>query len=106
MTTPFTLLTDLAQLVVPPDDGTLSRTIFQDGRLKAVMFGFSAGHELSQHTASTPAIMHFLQGNASITLGSDQHEVGPGTWAHMDANLTHSVRTKSPVLMLLLLLKD
>ena len=105
MTTPYTMLADLAQLVPPPNDGTLSRTIFQDERLKAVVFGFSVGQELSEHTASTPAIMHFLQGEASITLGPDLHEVGPGSWVHMNPNLPHSIRTKSPVVMLLLLLK-
>ncbi len=29
----------------------------------------------------------------------------PGTWAHMPAGLKHSVRAKTPVVMLLILLK-
>ncbi len=54
------LLTDLARQIEVPTDGTLSRTIHQDERLKVVLFAFSAGQELSEHTASMPAIMHFL----------------------------------------------
>ncbi len=101
----YTYLADLLREVQPPADGTLSRTLHQDERLKAVLFGFAAGQELSEHTASTPAVMHFLKGEATITLGGDQAEVGPGAWIHMTAGLRHSIRTRTPVVMLLLLLK-
>jgi quercetin dioxygenase-like cupin family protein len=105
MTTPYTLLADLAQQVETPADGTLSRTIYHDERLKVVLFSFSAGQELSEHTASTPAIMHFLRGESDVTLGSDKVAANAGTWIHMPAQLPHSIYTKTPVVMLLLLLK-
>lgn len=101
----YTHLADVAGEIEPPLDGTLSRTLYQDDHLKAVLFGFAAGQELSEHTASKPAIMHFLKGHATVTLGPDQTEVGPGAWIHMTANLPHSIRTTTPVVMLLLLLK-
>jgi quercetin dioxygenase-like cupin family protein len=106
MTTPYTLLTDLAHQVEMPADGTLSRTIYQDERLKVVLFGFSAGQELSEHTASTPAIMHFLTGESDVTLGPDKLVANAGTWIHMPPQLPHSIRTKTPVVMLLSLLKN
>jgi quercetin dioxygenase-like cupin family protein len=105
MPTPYTCYLDLAAEVDPPADGTLSRTIFQDERLKAVLFAFSAGQELSEHTASTPAIMHFLNGEAQITLGNDRIVAKAGTWVHMQPNLKHSIRADTAVSMLLLLLK-
>jgi hypothetical protein len=70
----YTLLVDLAKEVQPPNKGILSRTLFNDDRLKAVIFGFVQGEELSEHTASMPAILHFLQGEATVTLGDDKHE--------------------------------
>ena len=76
----YTLFLDLAQEVQPPDKGILSRTLFNDDRLKVVLFGFGQGEELSEHTASMPAVLHFLQGEATITLGDDRHEARPGTW--------------------------
>lgn len=106
MNTNYTLLHDLVHQVEVPADGTLSRTIYQDEKLKAVLFGFSAGQELSEHTASTPAVMHFLAGEAVVGLGNDTVETSPGTWIHMPALLPHSIRTKTPVIMLLLLLKQ
>jgi quercetin dioxygenase-like cupin family protein len=105
MAIPYTLFADLAKQVEPPADGTLSKTIFQDDGLKVVLFGFAAGQELSEHTASTPAIMHFLNGESDVTLGADKISANAGTWIHMPAQLPHSIRTKTPVVMLLLLLK-
>jgi quercetin dioxygenase-like cupin family protein len=106
MSANYTLLAELAKQVEMPQDGTLSRTIHLDDHLKAVMFAFSAGQELSEHTASTPAIMHFLEGEADVGLGPDPVSAGPGTWIHMAAQLPHSIRAKTPVKMLLLLLKQ
>jgi quercetin dioxygenase-like cupin family protein len=106
MTPLFTLFADLAAEVEPPADGTLSRTLFQDEQLKAVLFGFAAGQELSEHTASTPAIMHFVRGEAEVTLGAEKTLARAGTWIHMTAQLPHSICARTPVVMLLLLLKN
>lgn len=105
MSDPYTLVDNLAAEIEPPSDGTLSRTVHQDERLKVVLFGFSAGQELSEHTASTPAIMHFLNGEATVTLGGEAVAVKAGTWIHMPPNLKHSIRAETPVSMLLILLK-
>ena len=101
----YTLFLDLAKEVQPPDKGILSRSLFNDDRLKAVIFGFAQGEELSEHTASMPAVLHFLQGEAKLTLGDDTLEAKPGTWVHMPRSLRHSIQAKTPVVMLLLLLK-
>lgn len=101
----YTHIVDLAKEVDPPEDGILTRTLFNDDDVKAVIFGFGQGEELSEHTASMPAILHFIQGEATLILGDDTVETQPGTWVHMPANLPHSVKTKTPVVMLLLLLK-
>ena len=73
--------------------------------VKAVIFGFAQDEELSEHTASMPAIMHFLQGEAKVTLGDDTLEAKPRTWIHMPTGQRHSIQAKTPVVMLLLLLK-
>jgi quercetin dioxygenase-like cupin family protein len=105
MTTGYTYLVDLAREVQPPEKGILSRTLHNDERLKAVIFGFAHGEELSEHTASMAAILHFLQGEAGLTLGNDKLEASPGTWVHMPTGLRHSIQAKTPVVMLLLLMK-
>ena len=101
----YTHITNLAKEVEPPEDGILTRTLLNDDNVKAVIFGFGQGEELSEHTASMPGILQFLQGEATLTLGDDSVQAQPGTWIHMEPNLKHSVKTKTQVVMLLLLLK-
>ena len=105
MTIEYTHFVDLAGEVEPPEDGILTRTLFNDDDVKAVIFGFGTGEELSEHTASMPAILHFVQGEATVTLADDTIQAQSGSWVHMPANLKHSIKTSSPVVMLLLLLK-
>ena len=103
--TAYMHINDLAKEARPPDKGILSRTLFNDDRLKAVIFGFAQGEELSEHTASMPAILHFLQGEATVALGDDKHDAKAGTWVHMPTGQRHSIQAKTPVVMLLLLMK-
>ncbi len=105
MTTTYTHFSDLAKEVQAPDRGILSRTLYSDDRLKVVLFGFGQDEELSEHTASMPAVLHFLQGEATMTLGDDRHEVRPGAWVHMPTGMRHSIQARTPLVMLLLLLK-
>ena len=88
-----------------PTDGILSRTVYEDPTLKVVMFGFDTGQELSEHTASVPAIIEVLEGQAELRLGADVVQAGPGAWARMEANLPHAVKAKTPVKMLLLMMR-
>lgn len=104
MDTPYTLVVDLAKELTPPANGILSRTLFTGERLKAVGFGFAPG-EQSEHTASFPAIIHLLSGDATVTLGPDRHELSAGAWMHLTPKLPHSIHAKNPVTLLLLLLK-
>jgi len=101
----YTVFLDLAKEVQSPDKGILSRTLFNDERLKAVAFGFAQDEELSEHTASMPAVLHFLQGEANVTLGDEAVNAKAGTWVHMPKGLRHSIQAKTPVFMLLLLMK-
>jgi quercetin dioxygenase-like cupin family protein len=105
MSTNYTHFLDLAKEAEPPADGILSKTIFQDDRVKAVIFGFGQGQELSEHTAAKPAMLFFVKGEATLGLGDDIQEAQPGTLVHIPANLKHSIKAKTPVVMLLILLK-
>lgn len=52
MAEPYLFFKDLAQQVEIPQDGILSRTLYQDEHVKAVLFDFDKGQDLSEHTAS------------------------------------------------------
>lgn len=95
----------LAQLSEIAPDSIISRTFYADEHVKVILFGFAAGQELSEHTASKPAMLHFLQGEARLTLGEEQMHAGPGRWVHMQPNLPHSIYAETPVVMLLYMLQ-
>jgi quercetin dioxygenase-like cupin family protein len=87
----YTVVQNLLKEVEIPQDGTLSRTIYRDDYVKVVLFGFAGGQDLSQHTASVPAIIEVLQGDARVTLDGEEKELSAGSWVHMEANLPHAV---------------
>jgi quercetin dioxygenase-like cupin family protein len=87
-----------------PSESIVSRTIHVDDQIKVSMFGFAPGQELSEHTASVPAIIQIIQGTCSLTLGVDTYTAGPGTWVHMPANTKHALKAITPMQMLLIML--
>lgn len=89
-----------------PKEGILTRSLHNDDQTKVILFAFDTGQELSEHTASMPAILHIVDGEADLTLGEDSKSAQAGTWVHMPANLPHSVLAKTPLVMLLYLLKS
>ena len=101
----YTYIADLAGEVEVPAKGILSRTLYNDEGLKVIVFGFDTGQELSAHTAPMPAIIHILKGEARLKLGGDECEAGAGAWVHMPPRLEHGILAKTPVVMLLLMLK-
>ena len=97
---------DLNELVgaIQPDSIT-SRQVHHDDAVKVTLFGFAAGQELSEHTASKPAIIQVLAGEGTFGLGGDVVEVRPGSWAFMAPHLPHTVTARTPLVMLLTMLK-
>ncbi len=88
-----------------PSDGILSRTILDTPAIRFVLFYFAAGQELSEHTAASPAVIHILAGEARLELGGDAKDAHPGSVAYMTPGLRHAVFAKTPVVMLLQLIK-
>jgi quercetin dioxygenase-like cupin family protein len=102
----YTHIDDLQALIPQVADDTIISRTFLDGEdVKGILFGFAAGQELSEHTASRPAILHFLSGEAELSLGPDTSVAKPGTWVHMPAHLSHSIVARTPVVMVLLLVR-
>jgi quercetin dioxygenase-like cupin family protein len=62
----YKFIPDLAAEFAMPKDGIMSRVLHKDERLNVTLFGFSTGQELSTHSAPTPALLYFLQGEADV----------------------------------------
>lgn len=51
-----------------------------------------------------PAIIEILQGDARVTLDTDEKELSAGSWVYMEAKLPHSIYARTDVVMLLTML--
>jgi quercetin dioxygenase-like cupin family protein len=100
-----TYFPDLIAEVQIPENGILSRTLYNDDNLKVVVFGFAPGQELSAHTAPMAATIHLLEGEATLTLGTEVMQARAGAFAHMPPQTPHAIVAKTPVVMLLQMLK-
>jgi quercetin dioxygenase-like cupin family protein len=99
------VLPDIQALVADiAAESIVSRTVYKDEGLRVILFGFAAGETLSEHTSSYPAVLHFLDGEAAVTLGKEAIEAQAGTWVHMPAHLPHSIEALTAVKMLLLMI--
>lgn len=91
------------ELVTFHPDSIVSRTIFEDETVKAVLFGFAAKQSLSEHISSRAAMIHIVSGDAQLTLGDDTYEVQDSAWVQIPPHLPRSVVDKTETVMLLML---
>jgi quercetin dioxygenase-like cupin family protein len=99
-----TVINDLhTELNISPN-GTLSRVLYRDDRLRLVGFTFDTGQELTEHTSALPVVIQVISGRLDLVLGDRKTQAGPGSWIHLPARLPHSVYAVEPTLMLLTML--
>jgi quercetin dioxygenase-like cupin family protein len=79
----FPFLANLQREFVLPEKGILSRVLHKDEYVSVTLFGFSVGQELSTHSAPTPAVIHFLEGEAEVQLGEDRVRAQSGSFVYM-----------------------
>ena len=101
----YTFIDDLLADVTVPKEGILSRVLQKDEHVNITLFGFSPGQELSTHSAPTPAVLYFLDGEAEVTLGDAVHQAQRGSFAYMPPLLPHGIAAKTATMMLLVQVK-
>ena len=74
----YTFLANLQQEFAIPEKGILSNVLQKDEYVNITAFGFAAGQELSAHSAPTPAVLYFLEGEAEVQLGEDRVQAQAG----------------------------
>jgi quercetin dioxygenase-like cupin family protein len=102
----YTFLANLQQEFTLPEKGILSRILHKDEKVNVTLFGFAAGEELSAHSAPTPAILYFLEGDAELQLGEDKVSAQPGSFVYMPPMLPHGILAKTALRVLLVQMKN
>jgi quercetin dioxygenase-like cupin family protein len=102
----YKFVTDLFAEAKLPEKGILSNVVHRDDNVNITLFGFAAGQELSAHSAPTPAILYFLEGEADVQLGSDTVRAKAGSFVFMPPMLSHGISAKTSMKMLLIQVKS
>ncbi len=102
----YTFLVNLQQEFALPEKGILSRVLRKDDQINVTLFGFSQGEALSTHSAPTPAILYFLEGEAEVQLGEDKVDAQQGSFIYMPPMLPHGISAKTALRILLVQMKD
>ena len=102
----YKFLTDLRSEIIIPEKGILSQVLQKDASVNITLFGMAAGQEISSHSAPTPAILCFLEGEAAVQLGNDRVEAKTGSFIFMPPNLAHGISAASATKMLLVQIKS
>jgi quercetin dioxygenase-like cupin family protein len=101
----YAFLADLQTELELPAKGILSRVIQKDEHVNITLFGFSAGESMSAHSAPTPAVLYFLEGEAEVQLGEEKVSARQGSFIYMPPMLLHGISAKTPARMLLVQIK-
>lgn len=97
---------DLLGQVDIPNEGTLSRVVHKDDRIRLVVFAFDTDQELTEHRSASAAIVQVPQGRIDFTVAGETHEMTPASWLFMDPNESHSLIDREPSVLILTLLKN
>ena len=104
------IASDAAQSLVLADaahvspSGVVSRTLVHTPDLRAVLFSFDAGQELSAHTNRRRALVMILSGACDFQFANKWQRLEAGAFLHLPPNHPHAVRAShGPFSMLLTL---
>ncbi len=95
------VVADLEAMVQVADQGIVSKSIVENEHHKIIHFSFAPGQELSEHTASVPAVIHVLKGEGTVILAGEPYEARANSFFYMPANLKHAVQARGELAFLL-----
>lgn len=94
----------LAEAAQVSSAGIVSRTLVQTPELRAVLFAFDAGQELTSHTSRRRALVQVLSGACDFFYAGAWHRLESGAFLHMPPGHPHAVRAGAGAFTMLLTL--
>ena len=86
-------------------NGIVSRTLLRTANSRAVIFGFSEGQELTEHTSTQHALVQVLSGECDFLLAGKSNLLKAGDVLYMPPNIPHALKATTKFSMLLTLFK-
>jgi len=97
---------DLSALVDYQDDTVVSRTIIEHANGTVTLFAFDKGQGLSEHTAPFDALVHVIDGEATVIISGRSTQLKTGEATIMPANKSHALKAVDRFKMMLVMVKD
>jgi len=95
----------LTDLVEYQQGAVVSNTLVKKEKGTVTLFAFDAGEGLSEHTAPFDALVQVVDGEAHVTVGSEEHRVSNGEVLLLPADIPHSVQATRRFKMLLTMIR-
>ena len=86
-------------------NGIVSRTVLNGPTTRVILFGFSQGQELTEHTSTQHALIQILSGECEFWVSGKAHTLKSGDLLYMPPNAAHAVIATKQFSMLLTLSK-
>ena len=102
----FAEVSRVVDLVSYQDGAIVSRIVVKRETGTVTLFAFDAAQELSEHTAPYDALVHILDGEATITVAGRPHRVRAGEMILMPAHQPHALKASSRFKMLLTMIRS
>jgi quercetin dioxygenase-like cupin family protein len=95
----------LAELATYQETSVVSRQLLKKDAGNVTLFAFAAGQGLSEHTAPFDALVHVLEGEASVVIDKKPYRLGAGEAIVMPANRPHALNAVTPFKMVLTMVR-
>ncbi|MDD3179077.1 MAG: cupin domain-containing protein [Opitutaceae bacterium] len=86
--------------------GIVSRTVLATSGMRAVLFSFAAGQQLTEHTNTARALILVLNGTCEFSVAGQPRILKAGDLLHLPPNVPHSVNATEAFSMLLTLVPE
>ncbi|HHJ10249.1 MAG TPA: cupin domain-containing protein [Bacteroidetes bacterium] len=87
------------------DGGIVSKQILKKKNGNITLFAFDAGEGLSEHTSPFDALIQVIEGEARITIGKKDFNLGSGESIIMPADISHAVLALQRFKMILTMIR-
>jgi quercetin dioxygenase-like cupin family protein len=96
---------DLASMIAVQPKAVVSRTLVNKPAGTVTLFAFDAGEGLSEHTAPYDALVHVIEGEASVRIAENEHAVRSGQVILLPAGKTHALKAATAFKMVLTMVR-
>lgn len=80
--------------------GIVSQALLTAPGLRATLFRFAPGQELSEHTSPARVLVQVVSGECEFTVGERVHRLRPGELLHLPPRAPHAVRAPTELTLL------